>query len=135
MYNRSYGLLTTPQTPSIGLGSLVWVIISLVLAIGGCFAVYFLFVKKKIKTDKKFVLWLKDFLSFDIMLVEPILKICYIFVVIFLTLSSFALIGTSFVSFLLMLIFGNIGARVLYEIMLIKIMIWKNTTEIKNKLK
>ena len=118
-----------------GLGSLVWTIISLVVALAGCFIVYFLFLKKDVKTKSDFVAWLKEFLSFDKMLIEPILKITYLFFVIFITLSSFSLIGTSFVSFLLTLVFGNLFIRVVYEIALITIMIWKNTAEIKNKLK
>ena len=63
------------------------------------------------------------------------LKIAYIFVAIFLTLSSFALIGFSFFAFLGTLIGGNLIARVVFEAALMRVMIWKNTTEIKNKLK
>ena len=118
---------------SMGLGALIWTIITIVAAVAGCFLVYFLFVKKDVKTKNKFVLWLKDFLNFDIMLIEPILKIAYIFIAIFLTLESFALIGVSFVSFLAMLIGGNILARVGYEAALILVMIWKNTSELRKK--
>jgi len=118
-----------------GIGNLVWTIISFIAALAGCFIVYFLFIKKDVKTKNDFVAWLKKFLSFDAMLIEPILKIAYLFCVIFITLSSFSLIGTSFISFLMTLVFGNLLIRVVYEIALIKIMIWKNTTEIKNKLK
>ena len=50
-------------------------------------------------------------------------------------LLTFALIGTSFLSFLITLIAGNIVARVIYEGILITVMLWKNTTEIKNSLK
>ena len=69
------------------------------------------------------------------MLIETILKITYIFMAIFITLSSFALIRLSFLSFLVTLVFGNIITRIIYELILITIMIWKNTAEIKNKLK
>ena len=69
------------------------------------------------------------------MLIETILKITYIFIALLITLGSFALIGTSFIAFILTLIFGNILARVIYEASLIVIMIWKNTTEIKKNLK
>ena len=118
---------------SMGLGALIWTIITLVVSVAGCFLVYFLFVKKDVKTKNKFVLWLKDFLSFDIMLIEPILKIAYIFAALFITLESFALIGASFFSFLAMLIGGNILARVGYEAALIIVMIWKNTSELRKK--
>ena len=128
-----YNMPTTVATP--GLGSLIWTIISLIAALAGCFIVYFLFVKNEKKEKSDFLAWLKEFLSFDKMLIEPILKITYLFLVIFITLSSFSLIGTSFVAFILTIVFGNIILRIVYEIALIKIMIWKNTTEIKNKLK
>lgn len=124
-----------PTVATPGLGSLIWTIISLIAALAGCFIVYFLFVKNEKKEKSDFLAWLKEFLSFDKMLIEPILKITYLFLVIFITLSSFSLIGTSFVAFILTIVFGNIILRIVYEIALIKIMIWKNTTEIKNKLK
>ena len=89
----------------------------------------------EIKTKNKFLIWLKSFLSFDKMLIETILKIAYIFAAIFTTLASFSLIATNFLSFLIVLIGGNIATRVVYEAILIKVMIWKNTTEIKNKIK
>jgi ABC-type multidrug transport system permease subunit len=136
MYNlgSSYGNVGKMNSMgSMGLGALIWTIITIVAAVAGCFLVYFLFVKKDVKTKNKFVLWLKDFLNFDIMLIEPILKIAYIFIAIFLTLESFALIGVSFVSFLAMLIGGNILARVGYEAALILVMIWKNTSELRKK--
>ena len=120
--------------PSFGLGSIIWLIISLVAALAGCFIVYFIFVKKDKKEKNKFLAWLKEFLSFDKMLIEPILKISYIFTAIFLTLGSFAFIGNFFV-FLSMLVFGNLMARIIYEAGLIRIMIWKNTTEIKKNMK
>ena len=120
---------------SVGMGSAVWTLVSLILAAVGCFLVYFLFVKKNIKTDSKFLKWLKDFLNFDNMLIESILKIAYIFVVIFITLASFSLISVSFLSFVIMLVFGNLISRIIYELILITVMIWKNTADIKKKLK
>ena len=116
------------------LAEVIWTVVSFVAALAGCFIVYFLFVNKDVKA-KGFLAWLKDFLSFDKMLIEPLLKISYLFLVIFITLSSFAVIGSSFIGFLIYLVFGNVLIRVVYEIGLIKIMIWKNTNEIKKKLK
>ncbi|MBQ6013934.1 MAG: hypothetical protein IJK66_02765 [Bacilli bacterium] len=129
--------VTTGMAPRIdvSMGSAVWTLVSLILAAVGCFLVYFLFVKKEVKTDSKFLKWLKSFLNFDTMLIESILKIAYIFVVIFITLSSFSLISYSFLSFVVTLIFGNLIARIIYELILITVMIWKNTAEIKKSLK
>ena len=138
-----YGSYDTPTTNSFfstsdvnGIAAAsVWIIIAFVLAIIGAFLVYFLFVKSNKKFDNKFVTWLRDFLDFNSMLIETIMKIAYIFIALFITLGSFALISSSFVSFLLMLIFGNIIARVTYEFVMITISIWKNTRDINRKMK
>ena len=114
---------------------MIWGIIALVLSLVGCFVIYFLFVKKDVKTKSKFVLWLQEFLRFNKMLIEPILKIAYIFGALFLTLGSFALIGFNFWKFLAILVGGNILLRIGYEFSMIIIMLWKNTTEINKKLK
>ena len=90
MYSNYNNLISPNYSSSnMGMGGVVWLIVSLIIAIIGCFAVYFLFVKKDVKTDNKFLKWLKAFLSFDKMLIETILKIAYIFVAIFITLGSF----------------------------------------------
>lgn len=124
------------NTANSGLGTLIWMIVSVIVALVGCFVVYFMFVaNKKFKSNNKFLTWLIDFLRFDKMLIETILKIAYIFAAIFITLSSFALIPSNFFSFVAMLIGGNIIARVVYEAALIQVMIWKNTTDIKKNLK
>lgn len=133
----SSGYGSSPASSLFGFStaSTVWTIVSLILALIGCFVVYFLFVVKKDNPKQKFLSWLKDFLSFKKMLIEPILKISYLFVAIFITLGSFSLIGVSFLSFLLTLVFGNLIARLTFEGILMMIMIWKNTTEINKKLK
>ncbi len=128
-------LFTPYSQPSSFEGTAIWTIISFVVALIGCFVVYFWFVKGKDKPKEKFVAWLKSFLSFDTMLIETIMKITYIFCCIFITLTSFGLISTSFVAFLFTLIGGNILARIVFESCMILLMIWKNTTEIKNKMK
>lgn len=116
-------------------GSFVWTIIALILAIVGGFLVYYLFVKNTKKNDNKFLNWLKKYLDFKEMLIEPILKVSYIILAIFITLYSFNIIGTSFISFLLTLVLGNVLLRIIYEWCLVLIMIWKNTSEINNKIK
>ncbi len=125
----------TVSTPSIGGGAIIWVIVSVILAIIGGIVVYFLFSSKKNNGEYKgFLAWLHSFLRFDKMLIEALIKIAYIITALFITLSSFSIISTSFVSFLLYLVLGNLLARVLYEFGILKIQIWKNTTEIKEEL-
>lgn len=130
MYNYNY-YNTTSSLADTG----VWSIISIVLAIVGGIIAYFLFLKSDNKFDNKFLLWLKDFADFKTMLIEPILKVTYLILAIFITLVSLGLIGKSFVGFILTLTLGNIVLRIIYEASLILLMIWKNTTEINKKMK
>ena len=137
-YNTGYGYGNSMDLGGMATksaGAAIWSIVALVLAIVGAFLIYFLFVKSDKKLNGKFLVWLKEFLDFQKMLIEPILKISYIFLALLITLESFAMIGFSFVGFLLMLIFGNIFVRVLYEVGMITIGIWKNTQEINKKMK
>ena len=113
----------------------MWTVVSLVIAIIGGVLVYFLFIKgKDLKLSdglKKF----RDLLDFKIMLIEPILKILYLVFTIFVILTSFNLITTNFLAFLLMLILGPVIIRIIYEASLMLVMIWKNTKVIDDKTK
>lgn len=111
----------------------VWMIIASILAIVGGILVYFLFVKGKTLPKGKFAKWLKDFLEFKIMWIEPILKVIYYIATIFVVLNSFsflALGGTGVLMWLLTMILGPIIIRVLYEATMMFIMIWRNTRDI-----
>lgn len=114
----------------------IWVVISAVIAIMGGLVIYFCFLTKenedKLTGKEK---WLYDFLSFKKLYAESIIKIIYIMTAIFITLSSFALLSSSFLGFICMLIFGNVIARITYEFLLIFLLICKNTKEINDKLK
>ena len=113
----------------------VWTIVAFVLAICGAIIAYFMFVKPEKNYNNKFVNWLRSFLNFQEMLIEPILKVTYIFLAIFITLSSFSLISASFLGFLLTLVLGNLLIRVVYEASMMMVGIWKNTKEINKKMK
>ena len=133
MYS-DYGANTLLATSKVT-SSAVWIIISAVLAIVGGIVLYFTFLSKK--NERKFtgfLGWVYDFLTFKKMIIENILRILYLVAALFITLSSFALISTSFLSFLLTLVIGNVLARVGYELLLITLVICKNTTEINKKL-
>ena len=111
----------------------IWGIIAMVLAIVGGILVYFLFVKAKEEPKGKFLKWLKDFLSFKIMWIEPILKVVYYIATIFVVLVSFsflALGGNGFLAFILCLVLGPIAIRIAYEATMMFIMIWRNTQDI-----
>ena len=114
---------------SAATGASIWGIIALVLAIVGGILVYFLFVKAKTEPKGKFAKWLKDFLSFKIMWIEPILKVVYYVATIFTVLYSFtflALGGYGFLMFLMCLVLGPIIIRIFYEATMMFIMIWQS---------
>lgn len=111
----------------------IWMIIAAILAIVGGILVYFLFVNAKAEPKGKFAKWLKDFLSFKIMWIEPILKVIYYIATIFIVLNSFsflALGGTGVLMWLCTLVLGPVILRVLYEATMMFIMIWRNTRDI-----
>lgn len=120
---------------SSGADTQIWTIIAAILALIGGILVYFLFVKSKTEPKGKFVKWLKDFLQFKVMWIESLLKVFYYIVTIFIILSSFSLISTSFLLFLLTLVLGPIVWRLVFEGMLMFIMIWRNTQDIANNTK
>lgn len=135
MYN-SYGVSSTilDSSPKF-VASGIWTIVSVILAIIGGIVLYFTFLSKKNEGKfTGFLGWLYDFLTFKKMMIENVLKILYIIVVLFVTLSSFGLISISFLAFLLTLVIGNVLTRVIYELLLVKLVICKNTTEINKKL-
>ncbi|MBR3138238.1 hypothetical protein IKG41_02725 [Candidatus Saccharibacteria bacterium] len=119
-------------------GAGIWAIIAAILAIVGGILVYFLFVKAKTEPKGKFAKWLKDFLSFKIMWIEPILKVVYYIATIFIILISFSYLslgGVGFLGFILTLILGPIIIRILYEMTMMFIMVWRNTRDIAENTK
>ena len=133
MYSSSYSRSLLSSSDAVN--SSVWLIVSIILAVIGGILIYFLFLSKKNEGKfKGFVGWLYDFLSFKKMFMEALLKITYLIVALYITLSSFALIGSNFIGFLAMLIIGNVVARLVYEFSLLLLVICRNTTEINKKL-
>ena len=125
MYSYSYYHGTNP---------VVTVILFLIALVGGICA-YLMFVKSDEEPKDPRLLKLKEFLSFKKMIIEGLLKATYIIFALFVTLSSFQImIGTSFITGLMMLILLNIMLRIGYEASLIVLLIWRNTSDISKKL-
>lgn len=119
-------------------GAGIWLIIASILAVVGGILVYFLFVKAKAEPKNKFLKWLKDFLSFKVMWIEPILKVVYYIATISIVLNSFsflALGGNGVLMWLATLVLGPVILRVLYEATMMFIMIWRNTRDIADNAK
>ena len=116
-----------------GTGTLIWLIVSAVLAIIGGIVLYFTFLSKKNDGKfKGFLGWLHDFLTFKKMFIENLLKVTYLVLTIFVTLFSFG--AGSFLAFIIVLLLGNLIIRVFYEASLVLLIICRNTTEINKNL-
>ena len=114
----------------------VWIIISLVVAIIGGICLYFtVFSDKNERKYQGFMSKLYDYVKFKKMYITVILKVSYLVLAIYLTLVSFTAISTSFLVFLLILIFGNLILRLIYEFSLVLLSIQENVAEINKKMK
>lgn len=117
-----------------GPNPVVTVILFLIALVGGICA-YLMFVKSDEEPKDPRLLKLKEFLSFNKMIIEGLLKATYIIFALFVTLYSFQImIGTSFITGLMMLILLNVMLRIGYEASLIVLLIWRNTSDISKKL-
>ena len=117
-----------------GLG--IWMIISIIIAIAGAIVIYILFLNKENENKfTGFTAWLYDFLSFKKMLLEVILKVCYLITAIYLTLFGLGLLSVNVLTALMTIVLGNVIARIAYEFSLILLTICRNTTEINKKMK
>lgn len=134
MQDYDYLLGETTNTVNKVAGTAVWTVIAFIIAIAAGIMIYFMFVKDNKPVSEK-LQKLKNLLDFKTMFIEPILKIVYIIATVFIILFSFGLISLNFVSFLMVLILGPIAIRIVYELMMINIMIWKNTKEINDNIK
>lgn len=135
MYASSSSYARSASTMNSVASSAIWIIVSLVLAIVGGMVLYFTFLKKDNEGKYTgFLGWMYDFLTFKKLTIENVLKILYLICAIFVTLSSFATISTSFIAFLLYLVVGNLVVRISYELILVRLIICRNTTEINKKL-
>ena len=112
----------------------LWVVISFVVAVIGGIILYFTFLSKDNENAfDGFKKKLYNFLNFKTLTIEALLKICYLITALFITITSFGLIATSFLGFILFLILGNLMVRVMYEFALLVILIYRNVKELNEK--
>ena len=140
-YGYGYGATSTSLSffdllAPTSTAALVWFFVALVIALGGGIALYFtVFANKNEDKYKGFMAWLYDFVKFKKLYITTVLKISYMVLAIFLTLNSFAMIGTSFVGFLLTITLGNLFLRMMYEFSLVILSIHENVAEMNKKMK
>lgn len=117
-------------------GTLVWMIISLVLAVIGGITLYFtVFSKKNEGKYKGFMSKLYDVITFKYFFIDDLFKLVYLISVIAISLLSFTYIGSNFLSFIMILVFGNIGLRLLFELLMMFTEMCCNVREINKKIK
>ena len=112
---------------------MIWMAVAGIAALIGGILVYFLFVRPNTVPKNNCLKWLKDFLSFKIMWIEPVLKMVYYMASIFMVVFSFSFLsygGMGVLMWLGSLIFGLVAIRLGYELTMMFIMIWRNTRDI-----
>lgn len=128
------GTVEIETMPSVLENAIAWIVIAAIAIIGGL-VLYFTFLSKRNEGKfKGFLGWAYEFFNFKKFTIEAILKITYLILAIFTTLSSFTMIASSPVGFLAILVLGNLVLRIFYESTLVILVICRNTTEINNKL-
>jgi len=135
-YGGSYGYNTvTPAKPALD-GAGTAFIVCAVLAVAAGIVLYFTFLDKKNDGKfKGFLGFLYNFLTFKTLSLELILKICYLIAASFTTLYSLYLISVNFFSFLILLILGNLVIRIVYELVLLQILMYRRVSNIEDELK
>lgn len=136
MYTYPSSSLVRSASAASTSNSSVVAIVALVCAIVGSILVFVLFLRKENESKYTgFVKWLYDYLQFNKLTIDIILRFTYLFLAIFITVMSFGLISSSFLGFLLTLILGNLVLRVVYEFSMLVILIHRNVRELNEKTK
>ena len=134
-YGSNSAINSLLKSSSASADNSVWIIISAVIAVIGGIVLYFTFLSRKNEGKYTgFLGWMYEFLTFKKMVIENILKILYLVIASFITLASFAIISRSFLSFIIVLVVGNLITRIMYELFLVVLIICRNTTDISKKL-
>lgn len=130
--NPANSLISAPSSSSSSTAALV----ALVCAIVGSILIFALFLKKdNEKNLNQYTKPIYNFLQFNRLCIESILKFIYLFLAIFITVASFGLISSSFFGFLVTLVVGNLLLRVTFELIMITILIHRNVRDINEKMK
>lgn len=112
-------------------GAEVWTIVSIILAvIGGIFLYNTYLNKNKEEEYTGFKKLVYDFFTFKTTIIEPIFRILYLITAIAITLCSFSYLTENFFQFVSILVFGNLTARLSFELLLLTLKLFKDVSEI-----
>ncbi len=129
MYNYDYFDSVSTSSSINQLGT--WSIVALIIAIIGGIVLYFTVFSEKNKSKYNgFMAKLYNFVKFKELIITGLLRVLYLIIALYITLSSFALIGQSFLAFIIMLVVGNLILRIVFEYLLVLLGIYENTHEI-----
>ncbi len=133
------------HTIFLGAGADIFLVLLYLVAIVGGIILYFTFLSDK--NEGKYIGWkgeVYNLLSFRKLCIESVLKLFYTItvcvicivalIVLFGGFSSSLSFGSSLGGCLAILIFGNLGVRIVYELLLLMVLICKNLFEINKKL-
>ena len=127
---------SVPKATTAASNATVALIVALVCAIVGSILVFVLFLRKDNESKYTgFVKWLYNFLQFNTLTIDIILRFTYLFLAIFISVLAIATIGSGFLSSLLILVIGNLILRVCYEFSMLVILIHRNVRELNEKTK
>ena len=127
---------SVPKATTAASNATVALIVALVCAIVGSILVFVLFLRKENESKYTgFVKWLYNFLQFNTLTIDIILRFTYLFLAIFISVLAIATIGSGFLSSLLILVIGNLILRVCYEFSMLVILIHRNVRELNEKTK
>ena len=135
-YTYTYPTTTTAATPAISGNDASFVFVAFILALAAAIVLYFVFLKAA--NDSKlngFAKKLYDFLHFRKFIIVDFVKIAYMFTAIFITLFSLYMLTVQAIAALVMLVVGNVIARICYEAFMVMYSIFENTREINKKMK
>ena len=117
-------------------GTEVWIIISVLVSVIVSIVIFNTYFSKdkenKYSGIKKIIY---DFIHFKITIVEPTFKVFYLISALVLTLSSLTLITVNFYKFISTIVFGNIILRIIFELLLLTLKLFKDVSEINKKKK
>lgn len=121
-------------SPTISNNSDILGIISLLVACCAAIVLYFTFLRpENAHKFEGFTKKVYDFLSFNILSLDMILKIGYLIFAVYVTIMSFSFISYNIIFFLAVLVIGNIIVRIIFESALVLLKIYQKLDIISNQ--
>ena len=132
MYYNDYYVEPAKSANSLNM-QVFWLVLGITLLVGIGIVLYYTVFNKKVIYNNKFMKGLYDLVHFKYFVISDILKIAYIFAVLFVVMVSFKYIGRW--QFLIILFGGNLILRIVFEFIMLFIDLCNNVKNISNRKK